>query len=134
MFSDMKVLIVDDEERFLKTTQKIFEKKGIETQTASNGRDAMGILQLHPIDVVVLDIKMPGIDGIRVLRNIKEKHPLVEVIMLTGHATVKNAVKGVKFGAFDYLMKPCDPLLLSEKVNKAYNKKKAVEENIPKEK
>jgi len=128
MLSDIKVLIVDDEERFLKTTKKIFEKSGMETQIATNGRDAMGILKDHPIDVVILDIKMPGIDGVRVLRNIKEKYPLIEVIMLTGHATVKNAVKGVKFGAFEYLMKPCDPLILSEKVNEAYNKKKAMEE------
>jgi len=129
MFADIKVLLVDDEERFLKTTKKIFEKKGIEILTASNGRDALRILEQFPADVVVLDIKMPGIDGVRVLKKIKESHAHVQVIMLTGHATVKNAVMGVKLGAFDYLMKPCDPMVLAEKINEAYQNKNALEKD-----
>jgi len=121
--SEIKLLIVDDEKRFLETTQNLMKKKGINTSTATRGLEALEFLKNNPVDVVVLDIKMPGIDGIRTLQKIKEKYPEVEVIMLTGHATVKNAVKGVKIGAFDYLMKPCDFSIMFEKVNEAFAKK-----------
>lgn len=123
--SEIKLLIVDDEERFLKTTQTLMKKKGIKTSTATRGGEAIEFLKSNPVDVVILDLKMPGIDGVRVLKKIKEKHPHIEIIILTGHATVKNAVNGVKMGAFDYLMKPCDFSLLVEKVNEAFAKKKA---------
>ncbi|MBU1627595.1 response regulator [bacterium] len=132
--SMVKLLLVDDEERFLNTTKTLLEKKGVNTFIAANGIDALQILDEKKVDVVILDVKMPGLDGIEVLRRIKQKHPLVEVIMLTGHATVESAVEGLKLGAFDYVMKPSDIKDLMDKVNEAYDKKQAMEEKIRKAK
>ena len=81
-------------------------------------------------EVVILDVKMPGIDGIETLKRIKKSHPLVEVIMLTGHATVESAIEGMKLGAFDYLMKPCDIDDLVSKVDEATARKQLHEEKI----
>lgn len=119
----ISLLIVDDEERFLSTTQKLLEKKGIQTFTANSGNAGYEVLESHPVDVVVLDVKMPGMSGMGVLKRIKKDFPDVEVIMLTGHATVQTAVGGIKFGAFDYLMKPCDIDVLEDKIREAYGKK-----------
>jgi DNA-binding NtrC family response regulator len=82
------------------------------------------------IEVVILDVKMPGMDGIETLKQIKSKHPLVEVVMLTGHATVESAIDGMKLGAFDYLMKPCDMDQLIAKVTQAAQRKREQEERI----
>jgi DNA-binding NtrC family response regulator len=84
----------------------------------------------HNIEAVILDVKMPGMDGIETLAKIKAKFPLVEVIMLTGHATVESAIDGMKQGAFDYLMKPCDMEQLMNKVTEAAAKKRQHEEKI----
>ena len=130
----LQLLLVDDEERFLSTTKSLLEKRGITTFTAANGLDAMKIMDEHRIDVVILDVKMPGLDGVEVLRKIKQRYPLVEVIMLTGHASVESAVEGLKLGAFDYLMKPCNVLDLLTKANDAHAKKQAMEEKIKKAK
>ena len=130
----IQLLLVDDEERFLTTTKVLLDKRGTNTITATNGLDAMRIMDEHRIDVVILDVKMPGLDGVEVLRKIKQKHPLVEVIMLTGHASVESAVEGLKLGAFDYVTKPCDVTDLVEKANEAYTKKQAMEEKIRKAK
>jgi len=125
---------VDDEERFLSTTKILLSKRGIEALLATNGLDAIKVLDDNRVDVVILDVKMPGLDGVEVLRKIKQRHPLVEVIMLTGHASVESAVEGLKLGAFDYLMKPCDVTALITKVGEAYAKKRAMEEKIQKAK
>jgi len=125
----IRLLLVDDEERFLTTTRILLEKRGVENiQTATNGADALRLLQKERIDVVVLDVKMPGMDGVEVLRRIRQEHPLVEVIMLTGHASVDSAVDGLKLGAFDYVMKPIDIPDLLAKIEEAYGKKKAHDE------
>ena len=126
----IRLLLVDDEERFLNTTKILLDKRGVETHTATNGLDAMRVLDEHRIDVVILDVKMPGMDGVETLRKIKHRYPLVEVIMLTGHASAESAVEGLKLGAFDYVMKPCDISGLLEKVQEAYDKKRATEEKI----
>ncbi|MCK5783424.1 MAG: response regulator [Desulfobacterales bacterium] len=125
-----QLLIVDDEERFLKTTKFLLENKECEVFTATDGLSAMEILKNERLDVVILDVKMPGLDGVEVLRRIKQKHPLLEVIMLTGHSTTESAVEGLKLGAFDYLMKPCDIPVLLEKVKEAHDKRLAMEEKI----
>ena len=129
--SHERLLLVDDEERFLSTTRILLGKRGVENvETATTGQDALKILRKGRIDVVVLDVKMPGMDGVEVLRKIKHEHPLVEVIMLTGHGSIESAVDGLKLGAFDYVIKPVDVANLLEKIKEAYEKKKAHEDKI----
>lgn len=106
--TDATVLIVDDEKGFVDTMAKRLEKRNMTVFKAFDGDSGMKVLEENPaIQVVILDMKMPGKDGLVVLQEIKEAFPLVEVIMLTGHATVPTAIEGIQHGAFDYLMKPC---------------------------
>jgi DNA-binding NtrC family response regulator len=128
MPNKMKILLVDDEERFLSTTQKLLIKAGYEVLTATSGADALGLMTQQHVDVVILDVKMPGMDGLAVLREIKKFFPLVEVIMLTGHATVESAVEGLKLGALDYLMKPTSIEDLIRKSKEAFEKRSRMEE------
>jgi DNA-binding NtrC family response regulator len=127
---EMILMLVDDEERFLETTRKVLEKKGFQVITAQNGSEAMINLSSRTVDVVILDVKMPGKDGNTVLREIKQMFPLVEVIMLTGHATMDSAIDGLKFGAADYLTKPADIEELIQKAKEAYEKRLRQEEKI----
>lgn len=126
----IQLLLVDDEKKVVKAYQTLLEDLGMNTLIADNGLDALRIIDEHCIDVVILDIRMPGLNGIEVLRKTKQKHPLVEVIMLTGNASVESTVEGLKLGAFDYITKPCDISDLMKKVNEAYAKKQAMEEKI----
>ena len=119
----MKIMLVDDEERYLKTTQKLIEKKGYDVLTALSGEEALEKLKLQNIHVVILDVKMPGMDGNQTLKAIKTLYPLVEVIMLTGHGTMDSAIDGLKSGAFDYLVKPADIDEILGKALEAYEKK-----------
>ena len=126
-----KVLLVDDEEPFVETLAKRLTKRELNVLTAFSGPEALEKLEKDPrIDVVILDVKMPGMDGIEALKQIKTDYPLVEVIMLTGHATVETAIEGMKLGALDYLMKPCDMEILMNKVREAASKKRRHEEKI----
>jgi DNA-binding NtrC family response regulator len=128
---DIKLLIVDDEEAFVAAMEKRLTLKGITVSVAHNGLDGLRKLEEHPdIDVVLLDIKMPGIDGIETLRRIKASHPITEVIVLTGHATVETAIDGMRLGAFDYLMKPCELEALLLKVDEARNRKRQQQRRI----
>ena len=125
------VMLVDDEVPFVETMTKRLAKRGLNVLSAFSGEESLGVLDKHPnIDVVILDVKMPGMDGIETLQVIREKFPLVEVIMLTGHATVESAIDGMKKGAFDYLMKPSDMDVLMAKVKDAALKKRSHEEKI----
>ena len=126
----MKIMLVDDEERFLTTTQKVLRRKGYEVLTAESGQEALEKLKTSIIHVVILDVKMPGMDGVATLKEIKKRYPLVEVIMLTGHATVESAVEGLKGGANDYLVKPTDVNELIEKAKEAYGKRLRIEEKV----
>ncbi|MBW1799250.1 MAG: response regulator [Deltaproteobacteria bacterium] len=126
----MKMMLVDDEERFLTTTKKLLSKKGYDVVSATNGSEALDKLKTQNIHVVILDVKMPGMDGVATLKKIKMLYPLVEVIMLTGHATVESAVDGLKFGATDYLMKPTDVEVLIQKAEEAFEKRQRLEEKI----
>ncbi len=125
--SKINLLLVDDEEQFLSTTKKLFEKRGVNTSTATNGLDALKIMEKQPIDVVLLDVKMPKMTGIEALIKIKEKYPLVEVILITGVNTVESVMEALRPGVFDYVMKPCDIISMSRKVEEAYAKKQAME-------
>jgi DNA-binding NtrC family response regulator len=115
-----KVLLVDDEAEYLETLMKRLKKRNLAITGANNGEEALHLLRTSQVDVVVLDVRMPGMDGIQVLREIKKSKPLVEVIMLTGHANVEVAVEGMSLGAFDYLMKPADIDELLYKIQDAY--------------
>ena len=128
-----RLLLVDDEERILKTTKALMEKRQCVVATASGGIEALDLLGRQEIDVVILDVKMPGMDGVEVLGRIKKEHPLVEVIMLTGHSTAESAVEGMKLGAFDYLLKPCDIDILHGKVLEARDKKLTRQERMSRE-
>ena len=131
--STNKILLVDDEVPFVETMTKRLDKRGLNVIAAHGGEEALQILkEKGDIDVIILDVKMPGMDGIETLTEIKKRHPLKEVIMLTGHATVETAIEGMKLGAFDYLMKPCDIDVLTAKVDEAARKKRVHDEKIEK--
>ena len=127
-----KVLFVDDEIDFLETLLKRMKKRGVDVTGVGSGEDALSFLDTNQVDVVVLDVRMPGMDGIETLREIKRRHPLIEVIMLTGHANLEVAIEGMELGAFDYLMKPMDIDELLYKVEDAYKKKSLHEQKIRK--
>ena len=129
MDKKIKVLMVDDEAQFRATTNKILTRRGFDTIMAESGEEALTQLSKNP-DVIILDIKMPGMDGHETLLEIRKVKPDIPVIMLTGHATVETAIDGMKLGAFDYLMKPCDIDLLLSKVTDAASKKRKHEEKI----
>ena len=121
-----KILLVDDEMSFLETVTKRLSKRNLHIVQAINGQEALEKLGVDScIEVVILDIKMPGMDGFETLAEIKRKHPLTEVIILTGHTTVESAIKGMRLGAFDYLMKPCDIEKLISKVTEALARRKS---------
>ncbi len=126
----MKLMLVDDEERYLLTTAKLMEKKGIDVITAQSGVQALDLLKTHEVHVVILDIKMPGMDGFKILRAIKTLYPPVEVIFLTGHATMDSAVEGLQFGAFDYVMKPAGIDVIVTKAYEAFEKRQRLEDKI----
>ncbi len=126
----MKMMLVDDEERFLQTTSKLLAKKGYDVVTALSGTEALEKLISQNTHVVILDVKMPGMDGNATLKEIKKLYPMVEVIMLTGHATVESAIDGLKSGAIDYLMKPADIEEIIEKAEAAFSKIQILEEKI----
>jgi DNA-binding NtrC family response regulator len=124
------ILLVDDEADYLTTLVKRLRKRGLNPFEAHSGEKALETLKKEKIDVVVLDVKMPGMDGIETLREIKKIDPLVEVIMLTGHANVEVAIEGMSLGAFDYLMKPAEIDELHYKLQDAYKKKFLHEQKI----
>jgi DNA-binding NtrC family response regulator len=125
-----KILVVDDEEIVLKSCQKILEGGGHQVFTALSGQEAFELLGKESIDIVITDIKMPGMDGMEVLERIKEKYPDILVIMITGYSTVQSAVQAMKLGAFDYIPKPFTPDEVLVVVEKALEKKSLIYENI----
>jgi len=131
MMTTAYVMLVDDEVPFVETMTKRLDKRGLKIISAFSGEEALKILKRNDtLDVIILDVKMPGMDGIETLQEIKKIYPLKEVIMLTGHATVETAIEGMKLGAFDYLMKPCDINTLVTKVDEAAKKKKSHDAKI----
>lgn len=128
----LKVLFVDDEIDFLETLMKRMKKRGVDVAGVGSGEQALDYLNKQPVDVVVLDVRMPGIDGIQTLREIKRLDPLMEVIMLTGHASIEVAIEGMELGAFDYLMKPADIDELFYKIQDAFKKRNIQQEKIKK--
>ena len=125
-----RVLVVDDEADFLTTLVNRLRKRNLEVSGVASGEKALGLLDKEPFDVVILDVKMPGMDGVDVLREMKRKWPPVEVIMLTGHASIESGIEGMKLGAFDFIIKPMDIDDLVDKMRKAFEKKSNHQEKI----
>ena len=127
---ECRVLLVDDEKDFLEVLIRRLKKRQVNVDGVSSGEEALQYLRARPIDVVVLDVKMPGMDGITALQEIKKFNPLIEVIMLTGHASLEVALEGMRSGAFDYLMKPAEIDELLYKIEDAQRAKAIQEEKI----
>lgn len=118
-----KVLLVDDEEDFLEVMGERLASRGIDVTTSISAEDALKQIETDIFDAVILDLQMPGMDGIDALKKIRERHPEIQVILLTGHATVEKGVEAIKLGAMDFVEKPADLAVLSEKIKKAHKKK-----------
>jgi DNA-binding NtrC family response regulator len=118
-----RVLVVDDELDFLETIVKRLQARKIKASGADSGPKALDLLKEQDFDVVILDVKMPGMDGIETLVEIKKRNPLLPVIMLTGHATVPLGLEGMKQGAFAYVMKPVPLDELLAKIHQAHERK-----------
>jgi len=117
------VLLVDDEEQFLDTLSQRLEIRGMKVEAVTSGEEALDKVGDKKIDAVILDLAMPGIDGIETLRLLKAQRPDLQIIMLTGKATVKSGIEAMKLGAEDFLEKPVDLELLLEKIGEAKNKR-----------
>ncbi len=131
---DERVLLVDDEEEFLDTLADRMRNRGMKVTTSSSAADAIGKTDAGDYDVIVLDLLMPGMDGIQALKVLKEKNPDLHVILLTGHATVQKGIEAMKLGAMDLLEKPADINELSEKIKKAKAEKMILVEKGTEEK
>ena len=118
-----KILLVDDEVAFANNLLKLLSKRGYDVVVEYNGADAVKRVGEKEFDVIILDMKMPGMDGIATLKEIKKKAPLVEVVILTGHGSIESGIEGMQLGAFDFLMKPVRIDDLQEKVSEAYRRK-----------
>ena len=106
--ADYRVLLVDDEEEFVAALSERLTLRGIEVDSALNGEEALASLVDKEFEVVILDVMMPGLGGLEVLRQIKSTHPNTQVILLTGHGSTREGIEGMRLGAFDYLIKPVD--------------------------
>ena len=127
-----RVLLVDDEERFRMTTARLLRGTGLEVATAASGREALIQVEGQPFDVIILDMRMPEMSGAETLKGIKKIDPRVEVIVLTGHASVDTAFEIMKLGGFDYLFKPCSIEELTDKIDRAFERKRVREQTLPK--
>ena len=131
MAENFNLLIVDDEEDFRVTLVKRLQKRHLNVFGAESGQQALKMMQSMIFDVVVLDVKMPGMDGIEAIREMKKNYPLTEVILLTGHASMESGIEGMKLGAFDYIMKPVNLDDLLDKIRQAYERKLIQEQDNP---
>ena len=123
---DCRVLLVDDEEDFASTLAERLEMRGLKTLVATDGGEALAVVDAEHPHVVVLDVMMPGLGGLDVLRHLKAVHPEVQVILLTGHGATKEGIEGMKAGAFDYLMKPVEISQLVDKICQARDEGRGV--------
>jgi DNA-binding NtrC family response regulator len=123
-----KVLLVDDEKEFLELMEERLVARGIEVSTSASAQDALKKIEADMFDAVILDLQMPGMDGLEALQQIKERRPEIQVILLTGHATVEKGVEAIKLGAMDFVEKPADLEVLEDKITKAHKKKMLIVE------
>ena len=123
-----RVLLVDDEPEFLEIMAERMRARDMEVVTSSSAAEAFSLIATDSFDAVVMDFMMPEMDGIEALKAIKEKRPEMQIILLTGHATVEKGVEAMKAGAMDFVEKPADLDALSEKIKKAHNQKAIIVE------
>jgi DNA-binding response OmpR family regulator len=126
----IRILLVDDEKEFVEQLSERLKLRNYDVTVAYSGQESVEKIRQFLYDVVILDVSMPGMDGVEALKNIKNIRPLTEAIMLTGHASVESAIEGMKLGAFDYLTKPTETKKLTEKINNAYQRKAEQEGRI----
>lgn len=119
----MKVLLVDDEQEFVKTLSERLQMRDLENETVFDGEQALSFVDDREPDVMVLDLKMPGIDGIEVLRRVKKKFPDIRVIILTGHGSDRDEDEARRIGIYDYIKKPVDIDHLVKSIKDAYRDK-----------
>jgi DNA-binding NtrC family response regulator len=129
----IRMLLVDDEDDFRITLANRLKLRKIDITDAASGSEAINLVKEKSFDVAVIDVKMPGIDGIETLAEIKKIDPSIEVIMLTGHASIESGMESMKIGAYDYVMKPCDIDELLTKTADAYQHKLLLEKGVEKE-
>lgn len=118
-----KVLLVDDEEDFISSLSQRLEVRGLKVTGATRGEEAVQLVDGQEFDAIVLDLSMPGMDGLETLKTIKDNHPDAEIIILTGHGTIKASIEAMKLGAEDFLEKPVDFKELLNKIEEARNKR-----------
>jgi DNA-binding NtrC family response regulator len=123
-----KILLIDDEEDFLEAMSERMKARQMDVSTASSAREGLQKAEDGAYDVVILDLQMPEMDGIETLKRLKEKNPELQVILLTGHATVQKGVEAMKLGALDLLEKPTDMKVLAEKIKTAQAAKMVITE------
>ena len=125
-----RLLLIDDEEPLVEALSERLSMRDYDVTTSLTGEDAIEKIENYNFDVVILDVRLPGVKGTEVLREIKKLKPLTEVIMLTGYGTVEMAIEGMKLGAFDFLIKPCETEDLTVKIDKAHDRKAEQEDRI----
>jgi len=130
MTPNPRILVVDDEMIVCESCQRILEEEGLEVEIALNGLEAIKKMKEHPFDIVITDLKMPGMDGMELLKTFRREYPDTTVIMITGFSTVETAVEAMKLGAFDYIPKPFTPDEVSIVVKKAIEQKNLMMENL----
>ena len=121
--AEMKVLLVDDEETFVQTLSERLKMRDLKNDTVYDGEQAIEFVDENEPDVMVLDLKMPGIDGMEVLRQVKKKYPNIQVIILTGHGTDRDEEESRRIGVYDYLKKPVEIEELVDRIKGAYKEK-----------
>ena len=118
-----RVLLIDDEKEFLEVMSERMQTRDSDVTTASSARDALALVDKESYDAIILDLQMPEMDGLQALERLKAINPDLQVILLTGHATVEKGVQAMKLGATDVLEKPADIQTLTEKIRKAHARK-----------
>lgn len=131
MIDKPKILLVDDEDRFRTTMRKMLLGQGLDVTDLSSGQAALAILAEQPFDVVVLDLRMPSLDGVQTLKAMKQIDPSLEVIILTGHASLDDAMEIMQLGGTEYLLKPCSLEELLDKIELAWERKSTRERHGP---
>lgn len=119
----IKILLIDDEEEFISTLAERLELRDYLCKTAGDGQSGIQMIVNEPFDIAILDLMMPGLNGLDTLRQIKEINPDLPVILLTGHGSTKDGMEGMRIGAFDFLIKPLDIYALMDKIKLALGDK-----------